>query len=281
MFLKIWKQNKKFILSAGSGIVVFLFFNSCVSSYVGHVNGPRGLQAQAGALERKVRTLLKEIGPRYHPEKARLEEYVKHEATLRADLQIPPEKELDKIDEASKLVQFNAAIDRTWGLAQEKANRASVAIPEKLGPQDFGVERTSSNREYERCYSYLGIVRRAINALIDSGIAEIGKPKLIPEETLPVLKEKENTVCLYRGVSFAVSGPYESFLRVLKSLQSPQNFLEVRIVNMASKGGGDDRFVKGELEFVGFRLAERAEVMEDEAKPDSKSTSHRKRVKGR
>ena len=88
-------------------------------------------------------------------------------------------------------------------------------------------------------------------------------------------------MCLYRGVSFAVSGPYESFLRVLKSLQSPQNFLEVRIVNMASKGGGDDRLVKGELEFVGFRLAERAEVTEDEAKPDSKSTSHRKRVKSR
>jgi hypothetical protein len=281
MILKIWEQNKKFILIVGSGLVVFLFFNSCVSSYVGRVYGPKGLLAQSGKLERDVRTLFKEVSPRYYPEKARLEEYQKHEATLRADLELPPEKELDKLDEVAPLVQFNQAIDRTWALAQEKANRAAIPLPEKLGPQDFGVERTSTKREYERFYAYLGIIRRALHALIDSGVVEIGKPRLIQEETLPVLKDNENSLCLYRGVSFQVAGPYESFLRLLKSLQSPQNFLQVRIVGMGAKGGGDERLVKGELEFVGVRVAERSEVAEEEAKPDLKQTSHRKRVRGK
>lgn len=276
MFLKIWEQNKRFILIAGSGLVVFLFFQSCVSSYERKVDGPKGLWAQSGKLERDVRALLKEVSPRYHPEKARLEDYEKLEGSLRSDVELPPEKVPDKPD----VVQFNLAIDRTWGQAQEKANRLGVILPEKLGPQEFGVEKQSSKREYERFYSYLAIARRALNALLDSGMAEIGKPKLVQEETLPVLKDSENTLCLFRGVSFTVAGPYESFLRLLKSVQGPQNLLQVRIVSMTSKAGGEERTVKGELEFVGFRLAERSEVAEEEPKAGAKPPPSRKRSRG-
>jgi len=264
MFQRIWTQNKRFILVAGAGLAVFLILNSFLGAFVGRVEGPKGLLAEASKLEKDVRSLHKELNRNYWEEKARLESYEKHESDLASELQLPREKEVEKLDSAAPLVQFNQAIDRAWGQALEKANRASVAIPEKLGPEAFGVAKDDGPQEYELYYSYLGVVRRALMALIDAGISEIGRPELVPPEELPVVAGSEDFFCVYRGVRFKVSGAYESFLRLLKSVQEPRSFLQVRILSLGSKGGGDERSVKGELEFVGFQIAAGSTLLKDE-----------------
>jgi hypothetical protein len=219
------------------------------------VEGPQGLLTRAGDLERQVRALHKDLY-RYHEEKARLADYERHEAALRSELELPAEPELARFDEGSALNQFNQAIDKTWGEAQDKANRANVPLPEKLGPQDFLIERKHGKREYEGHYAYLGVIRRALAALIDAGMVEIGRPDLIEEEMLPILANDESVHCLFRGVRFRVTGPYESFLRVLKALQAPQGFLQVNVRSLGAKSPGEERLLRGDLEFAALRLVD-------------------------
>jgi hypothetical protein len=115
MLQRIWTQNKNFILVAGAGLAVFLILNSFVGAYVVRVEGPKGLLAEASKIEKDVRSLHKELNRTYWEEKARLESYEKHEGTLRSELELPREKEVEKLDGAAPLVQFNQAIDRAWG----------------------------------------------------------------------------------------------------------------------------------------------------------------------
>jgi hypothetical protein len=266
MLAKLWEQNKRFILITGGGLAAFLFLTSILGGFVSNIDGPKGLLAKTAKQDKDVRALKKELTG-FWDEKGRLEAYEKHEAALRADLELPPERELASFDDAAPLNQFNKAIDRVWGAALEKANRAGVGIPEKLGPQDFGVSRDDRRPDYERHYAYLGVIRRALGALVDAGMAEIGRPEIIEEELLPVLPDDESVSCLYRGVSLKVSGSYESFVRLLKSLQAPKDFLQVRIASLEEKSS-DSTALKGELEFVSFRLVEGSEVAAAEAEKE-------------
>lgn len=277
MFTKLWELNKRFLLITGSGLAVFLILNGFVGGCLDSVEGPKGLRTRSGELEKQVRALHKDLY-RYHEEKARLADYERHEAALRAELELPAEPELARFDEGSALNQFNQAIDKTWGEAQDKANRANVPLPEKLGPQDFLIERKDGKKEYEEHYAYLGVVRRALSALIDAGMVEISRPDLIEEEMLPVLANDDSVHCLFRGVRFRVTGPYESFLRVLKALQAPQAFLQVNVRSLAAKSPGEERLLKGELEFAALRLVESSGV---EAEPGQKLPGKAPTSKGR
>lgn len=259
MLTKLWEQNKRFLLLVGSGLVVFLILNGAVNGCLDQVDGPKGLYARVGQLEKEVRALHKELNPRYGEARARLEDYRRHEEALRADIELPPEPELTRFDAASPLIQFNQAVDRTWGEALEKANRASIPLPEKLGPEDFWIEQRDDRPEYEGHYAYLGIVRRALGALIDAGVAEIGKPLLEDEDWLPIIEGNEQVACVLRSVRFKVLGSYDSVLRVLKSLQEPGKFLQVSVRSLARQtGSGDERLLRGELEFVAIRLVDMA-----------------------
>jgi len=270
MLTKLWELNKRFLLITGSGLAVFLILNGFVGGCLDSVEGPKGLLTKSGELEREVRALHKYLY-RYHEEKARLADYERHETALRGELELPAEPELARFDEGSALNQFNQAIDKTWGEAQDKANRANVPLPDKLGPQDFLIERKHGKKEYEGHYAYLGVVRRALVALIDAGMVEISRPDLIEEEMLPVVADDDSVSCLFRGVRFKVTGPYESFLRVLKALQAPQAFLQVNVRSLAAKSPGEERLLKGELEFTALRLVERSAAEADTApKPRGK-----------
>ena len=254
MISRIWEQNKKFILVTGGAFAIFLFINSFLGGYIESADGPKGLLAKSSQLEREVRTLHKDLQNRYWEEKSRLESYEKLETDLRGQVELSPEPELAKLDTAAPIGQFNRAVDRVWGQALEKANRATVAIPEKPGPEEFGIEKEDGKAEYERHYDYLGVMRRALAVLVDSGMAEIGRPEIIEEEVFQVIPENDNVHCLLRGVRFKVAGPYESFVKTLKSVQAPKEFLHAR-VEMEQKAG-DDRTVRGHIEFVSVRLVE-------------------------
>ena len=271
VFTRIWGEHKKFILLVGSGLALFLILNSCMSGYIAGVEGSKGLLAQCVKMDRDVRDLQRAVSG-YWSEKARLETYERQEAALRAEIELPMEEEFQKFDEASPIIQLNQAIDRAWGQALERANLAGVAIPDKLGPTEFQVGTNDGKAEYENVYRYLGVVRRALLALIESGMTDIGRPDLSQFDELPVLPDKGDPVCQFRGVRFAVSGPYEAFLRLLQRVQAPQGFLQVRLVDLRAKGQGDERSVKGVVEFVGIRLAEGAEVASEESRDEKKAS---------
>jgi len=260
MLTRIWGENKRFILIVGGSFAIFLFLNSFAGGCIQRADGPKGLIAQAGQREREVRVLHKELKDRYWEEKSRLEGYGKEETALRTDLEVPPEGEVANIDEAAPIAQFNRAIDKVWGEATQTANRAALALPEKLGPEDFGISRDDGKREYERHYAYLAVIRRALRTLVESGMTEIGRPEPVDAEVIPVVQGNDSVKCLYVGVVFKVAGPYEAFLRTLKSVQGAKDFLQVRIEDLSQKSANEERILKGELQFLSFRLAEGAEL---------------------
>jgi hypothetical protein len=264
---RIWEQNKKFILVTGGSLAIFLFINSFLGGYIESADGPKGLLAKSSQLEREVRTLHKDLQNRYWEEKSRLESYEKHETELRSKVELSPEPELSKLDTAAPSGQFNRAVDRIWGQALEKANRATVAIPEKPGPEDFGIEKEDGKAEYERHYDYLGVMRRALSVLVDSGMSEIGRPEIVEEEVFQVVPGDESVHCVLRSVRFKVAGPYESFVKTVKGVQAPKEFLQAR-VEMEQKPG-DDRTVRGHIEFASVRLVE-GYTKEREAAPTPK-----------
>ena len=186
MLARIWTQNKKFILVVGSSLALFLILNSCIGGYMHRADGPKGLGAKSAMLQRDIRRLQKELAG-YSEVKSLLQAYEREENTLRADLELPQEKEMDAFDEATPIRQFDQAVYRVWNDARQKANQANVPLPEKLDVRDFGVERQDGRTEYRRHYAYLGILRRALNLLINSGMTEIGRPELLEPDSLPVL----------------------------------------------------------------------------------------------
>jgi len=269
---RIWEQNKKFILVTGGGFAIFLFINSFLGGYIESADGPKGLLAKSSQLEREVRTLHKDLQNRYWEEKSRLESYEKHETDLRGQIELAPEPELARLDTAAPIGQFNRAVDKLWGQALDKANRATVAIPEKPGPEEFGIERDDGKAAYERHYDYLGVMRRALSVLVDSGMSEIGRPEILDEEVFQVMPGDESVHCVLRTVRFKVAGPYESFVKTLKGIQAPREFLQAK-VEMEQKPG-DDRTVRGHIEFSSVRLIEG--YTKEEA-PAPRETEHPKR----
>jgi hypothetical protein len=255
MFQRIWAQHKKFILQAGSGLALFLILDSCVGSSIRRVDGPDGLRAQALRTERSVRAIHKELA-RYKETKSSLESFRVERAEVRAALELPPERELERLDTSAPLLQFNQAIDRVWAQALEKANRLGISLPEKLAAQDFGAQGQGDKEEYQRHYAYLGLVRRALGTLVDAGMSEIGRPELVEEDTLPIHAGEEWPACVFRAVRFKVAGNFESFLGTLQSVQEPKAFLQVRVRSLQSKSATEDRGLKGELEFVAIAFSE-------------------------
>ena len=151
-------------------------------------------------------------------------------------------------------MQFNQAIDRVWGESLEKANRRGVAIPEKLGPEDFGIRTGDGQAEYARYYDELAIVGAALGALIEAGLTEIRRPAVLEEEDLEI-SGSDSFLCRFRGCSFDVAGPYDSFVRTFTNLQEAGNFLQVRMIELRPRRE-DASVLQGTLEFVGIRLVD-------------------------
>ncbi len=258
MLNRLWEENKRFLLIAGSGLAVFLILNSIIGGYISMVDG---VVKKSSLLAKECRDLLSQVKP-LSAEKKRLEELTAHETQLRKELELPPEKELEKFDKTSPLLQFNGAIDRAWGVAKEKANQVGLVVPEKLGPNDFGADKQADQHDYASHYTFLSVARRALVSLIDAGMTEIARPQLEDEEALEVIKDDSSVQCLLRTVRFKVAGPYDSYLKLLKSLQAPESFLQVGVSLSTPKGTTDDRTVRGDLRFTALSLLEGEKVPE-------------------
>ena len=253
MLAKYWEQNKPFLLRAGIGCIVFLFLNGMLRGYVDRADK---ILTQAGQHQSEIRKLKKKLKHMYAEEQKRHEDYTRHEENLRKLLELPALPEYVAFDPKSPRVQFNQAISRIWDEARRDGNRIGVALPEKLGPDDFDIERGATRQEYAAYYDELAIVGLALRALVLSGMSEIRSPKLLTREEFEI-PGSPGYLCSLKGGSFDVTGSYDSFVQVLKSVQEDGSFLEVRINRLELKPKKDDVLV-GTLDFIGVRILEAA-----------------------
>jgi hypothetical protein len=252
MFQSIWQENKQFLLLCGGGLVMFLCLNSCISGYV---RGAESKLAASRKLESDIRLRHKELVNRYWDEIQKVSSFERHEAALREEVCLPPDVEIKDPKSGALLIAFNKAVDDTWKAAQDEARKRGLQLPEKLTSSDFDLHAGDGPAEFQRCYSYLAILRQALLALVSSGMTRIDRPQPLPEDPLPVA-QNDGLQCNYRAVSFTVTGPFESFVKVLQLVQEPKSFLQVRLNSLAPSGAGEQGLLRGRLVFVGFRFEE-------------------------
>lgn len=249
---RIWEQNKRFLIIAGAGLSVFLVLNALVSSYVARADH---LLQRASQYAEQARRLKHELKGQYWEIKGRLSDYERYEEHLQKDLSLPPESALGKLEERALLVQFNEATESVWSDALRLANARGVELPERLSAEeDFGYEATDGPDELRRYYDYLGITRHGLLALLESGMKEIFRPELIPEELQPIPESGGDAAMMLRTVRFGCVGPYSAYSELLESVQDPGHFLQVQMLSLVPVKGSSDGLLKGEFLFAGLRL---------------------------
>ena len=241
----LWEQHKRFLMVAGAGLAVFLVLNSLVSSYVASADH---LLEEASRLAGEAGQLKQDLKGQYWEIKGRLAAYEQYEERLRKDLSMPPEQALQKLDKRALLVQFNEATESVWRVALEFANQRGVELPERLSAEeDFGYEITDGPEEFKRYYDYLAITRQSLVALLKAGMREIRRPELIPEDLQPIRNNGGEAFMMLRAVRFGCVGAYGAYVRLLKSVQKPGDFLQVQILSLSPVKNSDDGLLKGEL----------------------------------
>ncbi len=251
-FKRIWEQNKRFLIITGAGLSVFLMLNSLVSSYVARADK---LLQGASQFGEQARRLKQELKGQYWEIKGRLTDYERYEEQLQKDLSLPPESALRKLDKRALLVQFNEATEAVWEDALAIANARSVELPERLSAEDdFGYETTDGPAELARYYDYLAVTRHGLMALLESGMREIFRPELIPEEMQPIPDNAGEASMMLRVVRFGCVGPYDAYSRLLGSVQEAGRFLQVQVLSLVPVKGSNEGLLKAELLFAGLRL---------------------------
>jgi hypothetical protein len=253
MIQRLWEDHRKLIIQCGAGLVVFLFLNSCISRYVDRAEAT---DRQSRKVLDQNRRLHKQLEESYAEEAEKVEVYAALEQDLRSAVCLSEPPEIQSAG-GSLQIKFDKEIADAWESVLPDANRAGLTLPPRLTSQDFGVQPEDGAVEYKRYYSYLGIVRQALPALVKSGFEELGAVDLVPEEVREVVLN-DGVSLLERAVSFQVAGPYESFLKLLGAFQEPGKFLQVRVRNLRQPKGkaADAGGLHAELLFVGLRLEE-------------------------
>ncbi|MBI4585241.1 MAG: hypothetical protein HY717_14605 [Planctomycetes bacterium] len=270
-FQKIWEENKRFLLIAGGGLAAFLLLNAIlVTGYKNQALGKDGTIERNRLLEVKVQRLYKEVRDRFHEEKNMLESYAHFERDYLQRFSIPPQKNLPDFRKGtSAQIYFNDQIEKIWGEVSRKAREINCLMPEKITTQDLGVLPDDTAEDTQRHFIYLEILRRALNAMVDSGMKKIDKPKLHEEEPLPV-KGNPAAQIVYQRLTVQVQGTYDSFLQLLRKCQEPNQpnktgqFLQVILLDLAPVSAGAASLLKGNLEFANFAIEE---VKEEGAQP--------------
>lgn len=252
MVRAFWINHQRFLLICGSGLVAFLLLNSFVTSFT---EGAEKRYRACRDLQARIRRLHKGLATTYSAEVRRAEACAGHEESLAADVCLPPDRNPE--GDAAGRLQFSKRIDQVWESVRAAANRRGLMLPKKLTTADFGIGTADRPEDYAVYQSYLEIVGRGLEALVNSGMTRIDTPELVPPEATRVAGS-EGSRCLYRGVSFAVRGPYEAFVGALVKGQVEGKYLQVRLREMrpVSTRAEEQEELRGALEFFTFRLEE-------------------------
>jgi hypothetical protein len=256
---EFWLDNKKFLLAVGGALVVFFTIGDFAAGFVEDADLTR---KKSGKERRELIGLHKDLRNSFWVEQAKVEHYEKQEAELKKALCMPEVTELDGGNVDQLRVKFDQAISRVWQAVQQDANRAGIRLPPPISSQDdFVVSSDDGLNEYRVYYSYLRVVRLALEALVKAGVSEIEQPDVIPPESLPVADNEGEMVCVYHGVEIGVRGSYASILKVLELVQVEGSFLQARLSNLRAVGSRDaeERLLRGSIVFFGFALVEPSE----------------------
>lgn len=256
---EFWLDNKKFLLAVGGALVVFFTIGDFAAGFLEDAELTRNRSREE---RRKLIGLHKDLRNSFWVEQAKVEQYEKQEADLQKALCMPEVSTDDVGNEDQLRVKFDQAISRVWQAVQQDSNRAGIRLPPPISSQDdFGVVSEDGVREYRVYYSYLRVVRLALDALVKAGVSEIQQPDVVPPESLPVAYNDGERVCVYHGVQIGVRGSYASILKVLELVQAEGGFLQARLRNVKAVGSRDaeERLLRGTIEFYGIALVEPSE----------------------
>lgn len=254
MFKVFWEENKKFLLLAGGGLLVFLIADHYIVDFAD------GVESTHKKIQMRYDDVVdKHLGLKngWYEESRKVEAYKEHEVELKKKLCLPDPVSLE--GESSQLqIKFDKAIADTWEGVRQEANRAGISLPPELTARDFNVEQDSGIARYQEHYADLAIVERALQVLVKAGVSEIQTPEPYESELRRVKDNDESIQCLYRAVAIGVTTSFESLQKVLAQVQEAEPYLQVRLKSLRPKGSAnqEDRSLVGEIEFVGFRLEE-------------------------
>jgi len=259
---RIWQENRRFLLTVGSGLAPFLILNSCAIEGLLHSADRQRERNQR--TEEEVNRLREQVFARAGEEMKNREDLGRIEKEIAGQYLTPTPADVPDARKGAPQIQFSARIDQIWTEVSRKASQKNVRIPEKITTHDLGVAHSDSPPDLERSAQYLEILGRALNVCVESGMVQIDRPVIYPEEALPVRKN-EDAEMVYRRVGLTAHGPYWSFKRLLGEFQrlpplSPPEggwcpgFVQVRLLSLDAKGAGGTAALRGQLEFVGVAL---------------------------
>jgi hypothetical protein len=250
---KLWEENKRFLLVAGSALVLFLSARSCaIWPYAARAVGEGGTIARNQQQENQARRLYKEVRQGYHLQKALLEKHRELEKDLLSRFVLEPSAELKapKGGEA-KEVFFTRQIDRIWGEVHPKARQINCELPDKLSIRDLGLQPNASPEDVLSHARDLEILSRALNALVDAGVRKIERPRILKPEVLAVRDNPDRSLVVQR-IELRARGSYESILDVLRRCQKPGHGVQAALLDLDSRRAGSPDLLMAHFEFGGF-----------------------------
>ena len=260
MLKGFWLENKRFLLLVGGGMLVFLIAYNSIVTYIGDAEK---IRRTAFEKRRSVVKKHKKLKNGWVEEKLKVKACQEHELVLKKKLCVG-DAEVDEGESNQLQIRFDKKISDTWEGIRQEANRAGIRLPTELTARDFNVDQDDGVAEYQEHYSDLSIVERALQVLVKAGVSEIMTPEPYESDRLPV-KDNDSFQCLYRAVSIGVTTSFESLQKIFEQVQTGQPFLQVRLRSLRAKGSTneEDRFLEGEIEFIGFRIEEGAVAVDD------------------
>lgn len=211
-----WQENKRFVMTVASGLVVFAIGSQIIGSTIG-----ADLKQERGSLARKTTEYRKS---RYLPsdltlareENAKLEGVVA-ELAGRVGFVPRPEFVLDPARGSAGIQYFDEVSRVREGLLR-RANRNNVRIVPDLGLPALAPTRDD---EIERHLEALDVIDRVLNFAVDEGVSRVEK---IAIRLDPGLRSRKGIGRVEKTkVTMKMSGPSGPILRLIAATQAPSN----------------------------------------------------------
>lgn len=245
-----WIEHQRFLLLCGGVFLVFLISTSYLDDLAGEADRR---YRDCGKLQKRIAELHRDLKQSYWNDIRLAEALENHEEAVRTEICLPADRTLEP--SKSLLLDFNRKIEAVWAAAEGEARRRGIALPERLTSGDFGIDSTHGPGQFAAHTSALDVVHRSLLALVRSGMTRIEGPDLYDDEISEIEQDGEVVgEMLYRKVSWAVSGPYESFVDFLGRVQTPKSFLQVRVHGLkAERTGRESNRLRATLDVCGLR----------------------------
>lgn len=216
----VWQGNKRFILGAGVGFVVFLIGQATISSLWSAAGVAQSVKTSDGKL-RRLETPSRSQVTKLEGESGALEEQLE---ALVAHMQFGTQEDyLLPAREPSPDLLYNEIRSRARDALVDGAARGNILVTETLGLPEF----TPSGREaIQRCLSGLNVVEQVVEAAIVAGVRGVPEIEIV-EQRGRKRKSSESFIDPLR-VRFRIEGSTASIAEVIKNIvRNDQRYLAI------------------------------------------------------